>query len=159
MIEKLSLRNFRVLRDVDVDLRPFSLLVGPNASGKSSLLAALELLTRSMAARFPVPLGDQFLSRRPQGKLMLSCAGHYSGNKFSFPLDDEDEDLDSEHVRPVSSIPTIRPPALLHLDIKKLAAPSIPKVTLVLPDDGEGLSSVLAGLYLQHPKRFQNLLA
>ena len=40
-IRSASIRNFRCLHHVDLDLAPLTVLVGHNASGKSSLLAAL----------------------------------------------------------------------------------------------------------------------
>jgi len=45
MITKLRIQNFRSFVDAEVKLRPFSLVVGANGSGKSNLLRALELLT------------------------------------------------------------------------------------------------------------------
>jgi predicted ATPase len=44
MIAKFSIQNFKSLRDVRVDLERFTVFVGPNASGKSSILQALNLL-------------------------------------------------------------------------------------------------------------------
>src|SRR5262245_50708926 len=51
MISKLAIRNFKSLRDVQVDLERFTVFVGPNASGKSSILQAAHFLCRSF---FPV---------------------------------------------------------------------------------------------------------
>jgi len=48
MIEKLRVRNFRCLRDVEVPLGPLNFLVGPNNTGKSSFLDAIEVLSRCM---------------------------------------------------------------------------------------------------------------
>jgi predicted ATPase len=47
MINKVSIRNFRSLRDVQTDLERFTVFVGPNASGKSSILQGLNLLCRA----------------------------------------------------------------------------------------------------------------
>jgi predicted ATPase len=44
MIAKLSVSNFKSLRSVEVTLDRFTVFVGPNASGKSSILQALEYL-------------------------------------------------------------------------------------------------------------------
>ena len=46
MINRVAVTNFKCLRSVDVELERFTMLVGPNASGKSSLLQALELICR-----------------------------------------------------------------------------------------------------------------
>jgi predicted ATPase len=45
------IRNYKSLRDVDVKLRPLSLLFGPNAAGKSNFIDALQLLSRIVASR------------------------------------------------------------------------------------------------------------
>ena len=44
MLNRVRVQNFKCLRDVDVELFPFTVLIGPNDSGKSSFLAALQLL-------------------------------------------------------------------------------------------------------------------
>ncbi len=48
MWTRLSIQNFRLLRDVTIDFEPGKpvVLIGPNASGKSSVLQVLELLHR-----------------------------------------------------------------------------------------------------------------
>ncbi|HZH76268.1 MAG TPA: AAA family ATPase [Archangium sp.] len=49
MIQKVSFRNFRAYRSLDLELEPFTVLVGPNASGKTTLLEGFHLI--SSAAR------------------------------------------------------------------------------------------------------------
>ncbi len=44
MIEKITLKNFKAIRSASVKLTDFSVLVGNNGSGKSSLLEALQTL-------------------------------------------------------------------------------------------------------------------
>ena len=41
MLEKIRIQNFKCLRDVEVDLGPLNVLIGPNDSGKSSFLQAI----------------------------------------------------------------------------------------------------------------------
>jgi len=41
MIRRVAIKNYRCLRDVELELSPLTVLVGPNASGKSSILSAL----------------------------------------------------------------------------------------------------------------------
>ncbi len=43
MITKIQIENFRCIRKLEMDLEPLTVLVGPNASGKSTVLAALAL--------------------------------------------------------------------------------------------------------------------
>ncbi|MBI5367206.1 MAG: AAA family ATPase [Planctomycetes bacterium] len=45
MIERLVIRGFRLLRDVDVSLAPLTVLVGANNTGKTSVLQALAQLS------------------------------------------------------------------------------------------------------------------
>ena len=46
MIHAVRFRNFKALRDVEVELDRFTVLVGPTASGKTSVLEGLHHLTR-----------------------------------------------------------------------------------------------------------------
>src|ERR1700733_10767096 len=42
MLQRVEIENFRALRSVHVPLRPLTVLIGPNDSGKSAFLAALQ---------------------------------------------------------------------------------------------------------------------
>lgn len=42
MISRLHIENFKCLRDVTIDLTPLTVLIGPNDSGKSSILQAID---------------------------------------------------------------------------------------------------------------------
>jgi len=44
MISEVSIKNFKSLRDVHVKLERFTVFVGPNASGKTSVLQAINQL-------------------------------------------------------------------------------------------------------------------
>lgn len=48
MLTKLSVKNFRLLRDVSIEVTPGKpiVLIGPNGSGKSSVLQVLDMLSR-----------------------------------------------------------------------------------------------------------------
>ena len=49
-LEQVHIKNFLSLRDVKLPLKPLTVLVGPNASGKSNVLSALSLLNKLMIA-------------------------------------------------------------------------------------------------------------
>lgn len=55
MITNLRLANFKAFIDLDVTLRPITVLLGPNNSGKSSLLAAIRLLSQTLQSHDPAP--------------------------------------------------------------------------------------------------------
>lgn len=48
MITRLEIENFKAIKHLAIDLDPLTVLVGPNDSGKSTILQALELLSRSL---------------------------------------------------------------------------------------------------------------
>jgi AAA15 family ATPase/GTPase len=45
MLEKVGFKNFLALRDVEIDLEPFTVIVGPNSSGKSTILEGISRIT------------------------------------------------------------------------------------------------------------------
>lgn len=60
MIERLTVRGFKSIGDepVKLELRPITILVGKNGSGKSSLLEAVGILAESVAGRGNPPRGE-----------------------------------------------------------------------------------------------------
>ncbi|MBL8879747.1 MAG: AAA family ATPase [Phycisphaerales bacterium] len=42
MLSRIEFKNFRILRDAAIDLERFTLMIGPNASGKSTVFRAIE---------------------------------------------------------------------------------------------------------------------
>ncbi len=48
MIKAIEIEGFRSLRSVRFELRPLNVLIGPNQSGKTNILDALDLLSRAV---------------------------------------------------------------------------------------------------------------
>ena len=46
MLKRIKIQGYKSLVDLELNLKPLSVLVGPNASGKSNFLDALQLLSR-----------------------------------------------------------------------------------------------------------------
>ena len=46
MLKRVKIRGYKSLVDLELNLKPLCVLVGPNASGKSNFLDALQLLSR-----------------------------------------------------------------------------------------------------------------
>ena len=46
MLKRVKIQGYKSLLDIEVNLQPLSVLFGPNASGKSNFLDALQLLSR-----------------------------------------------------------------------------------------------------------------
>ena len=53
MIKQFTVKNYKALRDVTLDLTPIHVLIGPNDSGKTSILDALAALCRSTDHALP----------------------------------------------------------------------------------------------------------
>ena len=53
MLTTVRVQNFKCLLDTKIDLAPFTVLIGPNDSGKTSFLDALHLLGKT--AEKPLP--------------------------------------------------------------------------------------------------------
>lgn len=53
MITRFRVQNYKALRDVTLDLKPMHILIGPNDSGKTSILEALASLCRSVDHQLP----------------------------------------------------------------------------------------------------------
>jgi predicted ATPase len=51
MLNRIRIKGYKSLRDVEVRLQPLSVLFGPNAAGKSNFLDALQLLSKIVSSR------------------------------------------------------------------------------------------------------------
>src|SRR6185437_10115972 len=86
MIHAVRFCNFKALRDVDLELSRFTILVGPNASGKTSVLDGISYLTR-LAATDPRHVFDgraslgMIASRGAQGVFELALMGLFRKKK------------------------------------------------------------------------------
>jgi len=92
MINRIQIKNFKCLLDVDVPLGPFNIFIGPNDSGKSSFLHAIKLLGQTARQPFnqvfadPLSL-DNLVWRREQNREVLwKVEGTTSEHPFSYQL-------------------------------------------------------------------------
>ena len=74
-LEKVYIKNYLSLRDVTLPLKHLTVLVGPNASGKSNVLSALNLLNAMTSAENPPPT-----------KLIQDCLWAGEVNNITFEL-------------------------------------------------------------------------
>lgn len=187
MIEKVWFRNLAVLKQVDLDLARFTVLVGPNASGKTSVLRGLDLLGRC-ALHDRVDnvfsgrdaLGD--LVTRGQGSLELGLSGTWGppqerlqgrirvladltpqGWSHSWKGTWGTRDVEILAGKPNQVQPMLAgvlgATRVLRLDPRALARPSYDdRVPPEMSEDGSGLPSVLAELAVTAPDQLASIL-
>jgi predicted ATPase len=91
MLDQIHIRNYKSLRDVALDLRPFNVLIGPNNAGKSNVFDCLRLfseLTRSQQGE-PVHSRGGFSTIVWNGEIKNSIGIEISGHEPSFPDRDD----------------------------------------------------------------------
>jgi predicted ATPase len=169
VIEKVSFRNFKAYRSLDVELEPFTVLVGPNASGKTTLLEGLARLCNVGAQES----GDQgvdlnslmALHVRAYGTtapIELGIEGTWDGTGVSYRVT---HDTDVEVVRTLepsleaSLLATaLRSTQILRFEPRRLTEASYSEEEIPrIHGDGGGLASVLAYLKLERDEVFHEI--
>lgn len=85
-ISRLRVSGFRRLRDLDLEARPLTVLIGANSSGKTSLLDAFRLLSASAAGRLKDTLDElggvlDILTRGRASELTLTANMEVPGHE------------------------------------------------------------------------------
>ena len=88
-ISRLRLQNFKSFREADVTLRPFNVVIGPNASGKSNFIQAFRFLkditTIGLENAVSMQGGSEFLpnvSAGPNPIVSILVEWEYGENEF-----------------------------------------------------------------------------
>lgn len=90
MIKSIRIKNFKSLRDTgNLDIKPITLLIGPNSSGKSSLIQFIILLKQTADSRLiesPILLNGDYIELESYKNIIYK---HDTKNtlEFSFTLD------------------------------------------------------------------------
>lgn len=175
MIRRVSIRNFKCLRDVDITLERFTVFVGPNASGKSSILQALDLLCKAFSTE-PVyeVKGEirQNLTRGVTDQVELIAYVDHKGYRYhggqglqvtSYPELSGGNGWQpwqgrGQMERAPANLTLPPRTILLRLESSKLAlpTPAQPDPTVMAPD-GTGLHSSLANIALSDPESWQQI--
>jgi energy-coupling factor transporter ATP-binding protein EcfA2 len=181
MIETVSFKNFKALRDLTMPLGRLTVLVGPNASGKTSVLQGVAYLLAEepwwlfQGEREPSLLRTQGSS----GSVELHCAGVWNSKRGEIELLLEevdardwfthlgltyDDHLARRSVSPdeAKSNPLFRASrqrvALLRLDATKVAEASYSSDLIPgIASDGVGVAAVLAEMRVSRPDDFRRV--
>ncbi|MCX7012205.1 MAG: AAA family ATPase [Candidatus Sumerlaeota bacterium] len=128
MITRFRVQNYKCLRDVTLDLTPIHVLIGPNDSGKTSILEAIAALCRSVDHK----LSDAFLGPwegrelvwhgEPEAEVcfIVSCGSAPNVPAYRLPCRFEATDRDVRNARESIS---------LHEESHLLAIPADPTKT------------------------------
>ncbi len=92
MITKFHVKNFKCLADVNLELGPFTVLIGPNDSGKTSFLEAIGWLTKTTENSSPFQTRDSsqlenlIWKKRKNQRILLEVAGQ-ENSTFEYALE------------------------------------------------------------------------
>src|SRR5207247_7507501 len=92
MLDRIHIENYKCLRDVTVDLGDFTILIGPNDSGKSSFLDVIQTLGTIAQQPFQKAFsGDRVLSnvvwrKARDREIIWEIAGKASRDHFVYRI-------------------------------------------------------------------------
>ena len=158
MIASIDFTNFKILRSARIELGPFNLIIGPNGSGKTSVLLALQRL-RQFAARPPV-YGKPPANRRGEcGALHFRFAAPFADIEACLECEPDGSgralyvegtgELPPRWAKLVARLTTLR---VVALDQAALARPSPAGAPILLGDDGTNLPAALHRLQREEPE-------
>lgn len=179
MINRASVRNFKCLRDVQIDLERFTVFVGPNASGKSSILQALDVLCRTFQTDHPEQLDGELIPSASRGATQIDFAaesagkayryrtrspspsrisqGNWNGDGRAVATSLTESDWRQWTSKEAKSTP-LPQSVLLRLEASKLVQPNpVANDPTAMAPNGSGLHSALASMALNDPDSWQEL--
>ena len=111
-LEKVHIKNYRSLRNVELPFKPLTVLVGPNASGKSNTLNALRLFKGILSIETPPTTLDFIRDRIWAGGVdHITCALHAKVEKkpaqYTLVFKGKDENLSVDEELLVNDVKVI----------------------------------------------------
>ncbi len=150
MLERIHVENYKCLQDVTVDLGDFTILIGPNDSGKSSFLEVIQnfgtIVRQDYAGLFADDRSPANLVWRkdPKRNIVMQATGTSSGHRFDYrieiPVDQrppcESLNWDGEKLFWTEEVTTEKAP---------LSAPSSRLVVVLATDQGNQTENARPG--------------
>ena len=150
MIESITFKNFKALRDCTLPLGRFTLLIGPNGSGKSTLLQGIEIAGGKKGCNLA-----ECLSSGASG----SGASIVIQAKWSDGTVVVDRAGPAGQGREGAIPPALQLARVYSLRADTIATPMMLEPNMTLGHTGAGLAGVLDRLRDQHPERWDALNA
>ena len=169
MIKSIHFQNFKVLRDATLPLGPFTLIVGPNGSGKTTAMQAFDFVLRRPGYDFDkiVTAGldpdahevEVDVAWVEDGRELSVGAALKRNNdgKPVLPSRRPRFTLVEDQILLQLCEDTLRGFKLYSFDAKSIAKPAQIDTEPELSEDGSGLANVLDDLSGQEPERFDAL--
>ncbi len=91
-IDKLTIKGFKSLQDVELELGNLNVLIGPNGGGKSNLISYFEMLREMVEGRLQFWVGkragaDRILTFGPKMTPQFSSYIKFGDNEYGFTLE------------------------------------------------------------------------
>ena len=168
MLHYVAIENYKALLRVELDLDRLTLIAGPNSSGKTSILEAIDAACSRFVIDGPEPFRgvapERIRNSNSPENITIFCRENGSGWTFqysvpapSYPLNPATGSrLWESTVEDFGTIPPVPiRPSLIRFDSKRLAMPSTSEnYPPTLISTGYRLASVLAYMALNRPDDF-----
>jgi predicted ATPase len=97
MLDRIEIKNFKSIRDVQLELRPLNVVIGPNGAGKSNLISAFRLLGQIVQKRLQEYVRQQggaarILHHGPKISPKLFMGFDFGRNGYSVTLAPSNDD-------------------------------------------------------------------
>ena len=159
VIASIAFHRFKALRQTRIELQPFNLVIGPNGSGKTSLIESL-LRLRTLAA---LPVSELPFAREMAGpEIEFAFASPFDGIRVKLGCE-SDSVCDTLRLEPAHAarwddlrrrLASLRGYVLEHNALARTARQAEGRE---LARDGGNLAAVLAALRAEHPAAFAGL--
>lgn len=160
LLKEIRFQNYRAFESAELKLQPLTILIGPNSSGKTSALSAVQTMSKMARGEAPpasalLPVG---LELSPTVFPRLDAVWDNSAiTRFLWPqtrgphVEQNADPLATEHVA------RLRSGRLYAFDPMQIGATVTLTKSLDLLENGSGLPAVLTTLQDQSPERFEAL--
>jgi predicted ATPase len=165
MIESVEFKNFKVLRNATLPLGRCNILVGPNGSGKTTVLQALQLASDKAKCRFEdIVTAQARTDEQAVVEVRFNWGEPQPGVSWRVRWDatnhrSHGQDPGAVDCDPIAIRRVIESTRVFSFDPQAIAAPAMVGANVELQSDGSQLAAVLDRLRDEAPERFHAISA